>query len=77
MRMMNMGRNDRHRPSLAKEQSLDENLAKLRRNGKEKLSEMRDREMEMFMTPGQRKRESIRRGKRRAKMEDGFRKRDR
>ena len=73
-----MGRNDRFRPSHAREQSLEEKLAKLRRDGKEKLSEMKEREMERFMTPGQRKRENIRRGKRRAKMDDRMaRERDR
>lgn len=51
----------------SKDMSLDEKLSIWRKDVKQKLSEMKDREMEIFMTPGQKKRESIRRGKRRAK----------
>jgi len=50
-------------------QSLEEKLAQLRKEGKQKFSDLRDRELEKFMTPGQRKRENIRRGKRRAKQD--------
>lgn len=49
--------------------SLDQKLADLRRESKDKFTEMKDREMDFFMTPGQKKREAIRRGKRRAKMD--------
>jgi len=52
------------------EPTLEEKLAQLRKIGKQKAADLRDRELEKFMTPGQRKRENIRRGKRRAKMEE-------
>jgi hypothetical protein len=48
------------------EQSLEEKLQELRRIGKQKAAHMRRRDEEMFMTPGQKRRASIRRGRERA-----------
>jgi len=70
-----MGTENRSRPpgrpprKYDQAQSLEEKLAQLRKEGKQKFSDLRDRELEKFMTPGQRKRENIRRGKRRAKQD--------
>lgn len=58
------------------ELSLEDKLKELRRTGKEKAATMRRRDEDRFMTPGQRKRAQIRRGRERASKEKGSRSRE-
>ena len=50
--------------------SLEQKLADLKKQSKENDAARRKREEERFMTPGQKKRAQIRRGKQRAERDD-------
>ena len=68
--MNQMARDDRRsRNPKTGDQSLEEKLKDLRQEGKAKLGELRRREEDAFMTPGQRKRDKVRKGKQNAARE--------